>query len=1123
MSRLISRLSRVPIRLVGVCAVLCIVPLALLAYFSVRMSGQAVSKEVRARLSTTAAASAVSIEQEMEGLAELVDSYAERPVLIEALTARGKRGYDSRTIESQLSELRSTREHIDVVFVTDAKGTLIDIFPKTPSMIGENFAFRDWYRGAVETGAPYVSEAYRSAAAGRPRVVAASAPVLAPDKAGRQGAHSAIIVATYGLDALRDVTRSFASAQGVDLSVTDQRGALLAGPGSVRSQLISRRSDPRVAPALEGRSGIVRTRGPEGAVLSAYAPVPDIGWTVSASVPVPAALGGVSTLRSAVLSTASFLGLILLGGVSLLVLTLREHIRVERDLEESEKRTRSILEAAEDAYVAMDEEGLITDWNRQAEAIFGWTRKEALGQTVASTIVPPDHRAAHKEGLRRFLETGEGPVLNKRIEIDAQHREGHLLPVELAVWAVEHDGSHSFNALVNDISERKRIQRELFEAHEKALEASKLKSQFLANMSHEIRTPINGVIGMLGLLLDTDLGNEQQEYAESARRSAEALLVVINDILDFSKIEAGKMDLESIDFELRTVVEEVAAMLGEQAYSKGLELAALIHPEVPTAVRGDPHRVRQVLVNLVGNAVKFTEEGEIVIIVMVEDAEVDVPTFRFEVSDTGIGLSDEDSKHLFESFSQADASTTRRHGGTGLGLAICKQLAELMGGEIGLRSKLGEGSTFWFTARLEKGSETARSLPVEEESLAGLRVLVVDDHATNRTIVEQNLLSWGMSPACAENGKQALDVLRAAAADGEPYPLALLDFHMPAMDGIELATEIKQDPALDRTRLVLLTSLSERGNMEAAQRAGFQGYLTKPVTKTSLLDCIATVMGMREVEDWTRLVTRQSLAEARAQDRARLLVAEDNIVNQKVAVKTLEKLGYRVDVASNGLEAVDAVASTGYAAVLMDCQMPQMDGYDATRAIRGLEGEASKTPIIAMTAAAMKEDEEKALAAGMDAYVAKPVKQDVLAAVLQRWIRHGNAVDAPAEAETEPEDGVLDDATIGRLRELDDDVGGMAELAELFITDAQKNIETLRRAVAGGDAETARGAAHSLKGSAGNFGAHKLSQMCGIVEQGAAKGELSAVSEHLEGIQAEFDRVTEALRAAFASPAPSKA
>lgn len=656
-------------------------------------------------------------------------------------------------------------------------------------------------------------------------------------------------------------------------------------------------------------------------------------------------------------------------------------------------RLTAIVESSDDAILSKSLDGEILSWNAAAERLYEYSAEEAVGRHI-SLLVPPGAGDEIPSILAR-IRRGEAVDHYETVRVT---KSGQRVDVSLTISPIKNTAGQVIGAstIARDISERKRLQQALEEAHERAIDASLAKSNFLATMSHEIRTPMNGVLGMTDLLLDTDLTPEQREYAETVRSSAEALLTVINEILDFSKIEAGKVELETLDFDLRTVVEEVADLLAPRAHAKGLELSTLVGPGVPLRVRGDAGRVRQVLVNLVGNAVKFTEKGEIVVRVSpVEECDEEL-VVRFSVTDTGIGIAPALHGRLFQSFSQTDSSTTRRYGGTGLGLAISKQLAELMGGGVGVDSDVGRGSTFWFTARLRKGTSHAevqsRAESAAATSLRGLRVLVVDDNATNRTILEQKLRSLAMRAESVPSGPAALALLRSAADEGDSFAIALLDLRMPGMDGIELARAIKDDPVIAGVRLVMLTSSAGRGDGARAREARVDGFLTKPVRVSALSDGLAMVMGL--VEDLARpspFVTRYSVAETEARTKAHILVVDDNTVNQKVAARQLEALGHRVDVAASGREALDAHARIPYAAVLMDCQMPEMDGYQATMEIRRREGSMRRTPIIAMTAGAMKSDREKALAAGMDDYISKPVRTGALAAVVDRWVGNSPA------------------------------------------------------------------------------------------------------------------------------------
>ena len=694
-------------------------------------------------------------------------------------------------------------------------------------------------------------------------------------------------------------------------------------------------------------------------------------------------------------------------GVLLWTITRLDRARAMADEERkraevAEAKFHNIVELAPDAIVMTDVDGRIVLSNRQTEQLFGLAADELQGKSVEA-LVPGDCWARHRQDCVRLTEMPTVESVGIDFDLTGRRREGTEFPVQISLSHVDLEEGRLVIAAIRDVTRQKAQDLELRAAKEAAEAGVKVKSEFLATMSHEIRTPMNGIIGMTGLLLETSLTTEQREYADTVRASGEALLDIINDILDFSKVEAGKLDLETVDFDLRVLVEDVVMLLAERAYSKGLELASLVQVLVPTAVRGDPSRVRQILTNLVANAIKFTETGEIVVNVSVaastQGSGPQHVNIRFDVTDTGIGMAPEQCARIFERFTQADSSTARRYGGTGLGLAICKMLTQLMQGQIGVDSVLGQGSTFWFIVSLQQQTGFQPAQIVPSRSLRGHRVLIVDDHAVNRRVLEHQLGIHGILHESANNGVQALTTMKHYAAQGTPFDLAILDLHMPGMDGFELARQIKADPALSHVRLALFTSLGRRGDAKIAQEVGILAYLTKPVRQDQLIECLTLVMAtseqtaVRADNQPPLMITRHSLSEAHAQRSPRVLVVEDNPVNQKVAARMLEKLGCRVDVAANGREAVEGLARIQYALVFMDCQMPEMDGFEATRLIRQQERAWGHIPIVAMTANAMAEDRARCQAVGMDDFLSKPVQSGDLSEMLRRWL-------PPQEGET---------------------------------------------------------------------------------------------------------------------------
>jgi len=768
--------------------------------------------------------------------------------------------------------------------------------------------------------------------------------------------------------------------------------------------------------------------------------------------------------------------------------------RAEEALRESEERFRDLFENASDLIQSTAPDGRFLFVNRAWSETLGYADGELQGLGVFD-IVHPDHRAEWATAFRRVIVGENLPT----VETAFIARDGRKILVEGNAHCQFRNGLPvGVRGIFRDCTERRRGEVELRAAKESAEAANRAKSRFLANMSHEIRTPMNGVIGMTSLLLDTPLDEDQRDYAGTIRASAENLLTVINDILDFSKVEAGKIALETLDFDAQDVLEETLELLAEAAQAKEIELAGRMAPSAPRGFRGDAGRLRQVLTNLVGNAIKFTASGEVAVRLEVAEETESHATLVFSVRDTGVGIDRAKQAGLFEAFSQADVSTTRKFGGTGLGLAISKQLVELMGGQIGLESAPGRGSTFWFSARMQKQSEPFHGGEIAR-ALDCARALIVDDNAMSAECLQAQFTAWNIPNAYAADGARALEMLRGAAEEGYPFTAAILDLGMPGMDGLALARAITADEKLAGIRLILLTARGVRLTEAEWGAAGIAHCCAKPVRQAALFDCLEGAPARGCAASRAEASALPELAEAPG--ARRILLVEDNPVNQKVALGQLRKLGYPADAVGNGFEALEALDRVPYDIVLMDCQMPEMDGYEAAAAIRQRESAGRHTWIVAMTANAMSEDRELCLAAGMDDYVSKPVRTADLAEVLER---------APFSA---PEPLAVDPGNIAQLRGLfgEDDQDHFRRLVALFREDAPQSLAEMDAAAARGDGRSIMRLAHSVKGSAAYFGARPFQELCGKMELAGGAGNMDAMPGLLAATEHELKRVLAAL------------
>jgi two-component system, sensor histidine kinase and response regulator len=789
-------------------------------------------------------------------------------------------------------------------------------------------------------------------------------------------------------------------------------------------------------------------------------------------------------------------------GVQGMFWDVTERIRADEAARRSDARFRKLVQSSLIGVFVAKLDGRILDANDAFLSIIGYTREDlASGQLLWDALTPQEHTVGDAIAIEQLHADGTCEPWEK----EYIHKSGKRVPVLIGVTMLERGGQECI-CFVVDIRKQKQTEQELKAAKAVADAANQAKSQFLANMSHEVRTPMNAVIGITELLLSTPLAPKQAEYLRMVMQSAESLLGVINDVLDFSKVESGKVELEHLPFSLRDSMGDAVKALALRSSEKGLELALDVSQEVPDWLVGDAGRLRQVVINLVGNAIKFTPAGEVIVKVELAESHDHQAVLRFCVADTGIGIAAEKLDKVFEAFEQADASTTRNYGGTGLGLAIVRRLVELMDGRVWVESTPGAGSRFFFTVRLAIGDEPPPERPIQRRAaLRGTRALVVDDNATNRRILDELLKSWELHPTACTGVTEAIELLKRARRNGQPFELVLSDVNMPERDGFALVEHVRRDPGLSSLALILLTSGDRAEDAERCRELGVSHRLMKPIKQSELYDAILGSLGCADEEATSAASTPAAPPATRP---LRVLLAEDSLVNQRLAVGLLERHGHRVTIANNGRQALDLVAGDGFDVVLMDVQMPELDGLEATRLIREQEKQTGRhVPIIAMTAHALKGDRERCLECGMDEYVSKPVRERQLLTALHTVL--GDSVPPPpleaAETATPIDSDIINWEVALKVCAGDREL--LREIAEAFLEEHPRRMDELRRAIDTADWELLHRAAHTIKGSMRYFSAHAVFDRAFGLEQLAARQTLDGAEEILSLLKQELAKL----------------